>query len=165
MRRALAAVALVAVLAPACGGGPPLALRTGAAVSTSARVHLGDSVSVGVIDLAAYSGDEPAVLDAVSPTDPVEGVTVLGYVVLTDPGDGIRSEDGFPPPNLQTADLQGFTLRPGSGPVQIVAGFRLEHEGVHHIQGFTLRYHVGSTSYEQPFDEAASICSFGFSAC
>jgi len=49
--------------------------------------------------------------------------------------------------------------------VQIVVVLTLTPEGVHHIEGFTLRYHVGSARYEQRFDEAASVCSFGFNAC
>jgi hypothetical protein len=159
-------VVLLAVLGVSCGPGkPPLEQRAGSAVSTSARVHIGGSVSIGVIDIARYDGHEPAVFDQVVPNEHVEGVRVLGYRVVTDPGEGIRSADGFPPKGFEAEPVQGFTLRPGAGPVQIVVGLTLTHEGVHHTQGFTLRYHVGSARYEQRFDEAVSVCSFGFNAC
>jgi hypothetical protein len=61
--------------------------------------------------------------------------------------------------------LDGFSLRPGAGPVQVIIGVRLDHEGVHHEEGFSLRYHVGSKHYEQVFHEGISVCSFGFNAC
>jgi len=159
-------VALLALLSASCGSGkPPLKQRAGSAVSTSARVHVGGSVSIGVIDIARYDGHEPAVFDQVVPNEDVEGLSVLGYLVVTDPGEGIRSADGFPPKGFHTEPVQGFTLRPGAGPVQIVVGLTLTHEGVHHIDGFTLRYHVGSARFEQRFDEGVSVCSFSFNAC
>jgi len=157
---------LTALLGASCGSGkPPLVQRAGSAVSTSARVHLGGSVSIGVIDIAGYDGHEAAVFDGVVPNEPVEGVRLLGYLLVTDPGEGIRSADGFPPQGFHTESIRGFSLRPGAGPVQIVVGLTLTHEGVHHIEGFTLRYHVGSARFEQRFDEGVSVCSFGFNAC
>lgn len=157
---------LLTLLGASCGSGkPPLVQRAGSAVSTSARVNVGDSVSIGVIDIGRYDGDEPAIFDEVVPNEPVEGVRFLGYVVVTDPGEGIRSADGFPPKGFDAEPVRGFSLRPGAGPVQIVVGLMLTHEGVHHIEGFTLHYHVESARFEQPFDEGASVCSFGFNAC
>jgi hypothetical protein len=71
---------VVLLLGAACGSGsPPLEQRAGGAVSTSARLHIGDTVSIGVIDLAGYHGSEPAVFDTVVPNEPLEGVKVVGY--------------------------------------------------------------------------------------
>src|SRR6266511_3425038 len=64
----LVGVMLTALLGASCGSGkPPLVQRAGSAVSTSARVHLGGSVSIGVIDIAGYDGHEAAVFDGVVP--------------------------------------------------------------------------------------------------
>lgn len=99
------------------------------------RAHLHDSVSVGVIDLDPYRGSEPVVFDQVVPNEAIEGVRILGYVVVTTPGEGIRSADGFPPADVATRSLRGFRLTPGRGPIQVVVGFELTHEGVHHVEG------------------------------
>jgi hypothetical protein len=161
----LVALALVS-LGAACGSaGPPLEHRAGGAVSTNARAHVGDSVSIGVIDVDRYTGAAPAVFDQVVPNEAVEGVRILGYGIVALRGDAITSVDGFPPEGPGMRPLRGFELAPGDGPVQVVVGLELTHDGVHHIEGFTLRYHVGSKRFEQSFDQGASVCSFGFSAC
>ena len=117
------------------------------------------------MDVDEYRGDEPVVFDQAVPNETVEGVRILGFVVVTNPGEGIRSADAFPPSGFEARPLRGFLLTSGQGPVQVVVGLELTHEGVHHVEGFTLRYHVGSTAFEQDFHEAASVCSFGFNAC
>lgn len=159
---AVVAVAVAAAVLLTRGPGQgPLSPPTDDIGFTSVRRDIGQRVTMPVADLGSYHGDQPAVLDSIVPNSTLVGLRMVGSGVTS----GVGTLDGYPPDGHHLQALRGFRVTPSTGPVQVVVGLQLTSSGDHHIDGFTLHYHVGSTHYTAVFHQGVTFCATGSMGC
>jgi hypothetical protein len=153
----LAVGASIAVPDPRSIGGPlqDVNVATAASLQTIRKVG-GGAVSVGIF-VPWNASDGTVVLDTLVPMG-ADGVEVVKTGVVPAGATAIDPTRGFPPPGINTSRVEGWSVPPGSGPLdglQLVVGLR----GRGHVLAFVLRYHRGGTVHHALITQGAMLCA------
>jgi hypothetical protein len=167
---ALLAVLGMLVIPPvlrAVAGGPwpppgPLGWPSDGWTLSAARTTPGQVYSYGIIDLPAFHGDTPAILDGVAPNTRVpDGLVVLGYRAIRN-NEGIGGFIGvgeeFLPEGYVPHAVRGFAFARDSIS-EVVVGLKATRPGNFLIPGFTLNYHVGGAHFVAIYHQGAGLCA------
>jgi hypothetical protein len=140
----------------------PLAWDTASISSVSVPGDVGQAKSFG-IDLPRNTGTEPAVLDAIRPSSPTEGLRIVGYRVIVGSENGgqggVGAVDGYPPADYLLHDVKGWFDSSGRNDAMIVVGMEATRAGMVGAPAWVLTYHVGSHSYTATYLQGAWICA------
>jgi hypothetical protein len=163
--RAIAAAVAIGLLALAAGaltpagqafGGPVQGPVTGSTTFTAIRKTGGSAATLG-IPVPWNAGSGTVVLEALAPIG-VDGVEVERAGVAPPGTMVVAGGRGFPPAGVTLLPVDGFTVRPGTGPLdgfQVIVG--LAGEGT--VDGFALSYRVGGASYVAILPDGAMLCA------
>ena len=158
----VAALATVALIAPACGTAHtrgPLASSVPPAGASSTPANVGAVYSTGLIELH-NSTSHPIVLDSAELVGVTGGLVMVGAGVQRDRSTEVGLAPGFPPdPAHPLAPVRGWILKAGDQGNPIVVGVKATRGGVSAYQAVRLNYQFEGRAYDTDFPIGMEICA------